>query len=322
MILAGIDIGTNAIRLLVADVGDDHHRTLLASRTVARLGEDLDRTGRLSPAAQERALSVLCGFAERLAHLHPAGTAVVGTSALRRASNAPEFVAAVKTRCGFDLAVISGEEEARLTLIGVRRALGRGGAGTDDLSASGVVTDIGGGSTELIVLRNGRVADVASYHLGAVYLTERCIVHDPPHAAELERIRSEVRTELDAWERERLLPLGIKAGDAGLLAGTAGTVTTLAAMDLRLTTYDQGRINGHRLNRASLDRIVDDLGRRSVTERRNLPGLERGREDIILAGAIIAQELMDRCRADAMLVSDWGLREGLLFDRYDKERRT
>ena len=322
MILAGIDIGTNAIRLLVAEIGGTTFRTLHAARTITRLGEDLDRTGVLSPASQERALAVLSGFRGIIARFRPARTVAVGTSALRKAANTAGFVSSVKDRCGLDIEVISGEEEARFTLLGVRRALGRGGAGRGDPLATSVVTDIGGGSTELIVTRAGTVEDAASYHLGAVYLTERCLRHDPPHPAELDLLRAQVRQDLDAWERERLRPRGMAAAETGVLAGTAGTVTTLAAMDLQLRAYDQDRINGHRLARRALDRIVEDLAQRSVSGRRGLPGLEQGREDIILAGAVICQELMERCKADEMLVSDWSLREGLLFDLSDSLREA
>jgi exopolyphosphatase/guanosine-5'-triphosphate,3'-diphosphate pyrophosphatase len=319
MILAGIDIGTNAIRLLVADIGESSLHALHAARTVTRLGEGLDRSGILSEASQARALGVLCGFRDVIRRFGPARTVAVGTSALRQASNAGTFIAMVKERCGIDLTVISGVEEARLTLSGVRRALARR-AETRDPLADSVVTDIGGGSTELIVTRQGKAADEASCPLGAVLLTERYLKHDPPLAAELGELRCDVRQELNAWERDRLRPLGLTAAGIGILAGTAGTVTTLAGMDLGLTAHDPDRINGHRLMRSSLDGIVRELGSRSSIERRNLPGLERGREDIILAGAIIAQELMERCGAEEMLVSDWGLREGLLFDRYEMER--
>jgi exopolyphosphatase/guanosine-5'-triphosphate,3'-diphosphate pyrophosphatase len=210
--------------------------------------------------------------------------------------------------------VISGQEEARLTLLGVRRALSAGLQGTNDPLADALAVDIGGGSTECIVTKEGTVVSDASLDLGAVYLTERFLKHAPPPAEDLRELRRSIGTVLDAWEAEHLRPLGLTAASQDALAGTAGTVTTLAAMAQKLTRYVPERINGYHLTRPALDGIVEELSRATVEERRNMPGLERGREDIILAGAVIAQEIMERCGRAEMLVSDWGLREGIVFD--------
>lgn len=316
MILAGIDIGTNATRLLIADIDETDQRTLHAARVITRLGQDLDRTGVLSPEARERTVRTLGEFAARMARFPVQAAAVVGTSALRRAANAAEFTGEVQERTGLRLSIISGAEEARLTLEGSRRALsGDPGTGNDPLG-NAVVADIGGGSTELIVTREGEVRSYASLELGAVYLTERYLAADPPAAGEILSLRHHVSAALDAWEREQVRRHGTPLAETGVLTGTAGTVTTLASMDLRLDRYDPGRINGHRLSRRALNAMVDALGRASLQERRHTAGLERGREDIIFAGAVIAQELMARSGKGVMLVSDWGLREGIVFDLY------
>ena len=317
MILAGIDIGTNTIRLLVTKTSDTSHQELYSGRTITRLGQGLDRTGVLAPEAQERTLKALEEFAAIITNHSVDRTAAVGTSALRNAANAAEFIAGAKQRAGISITVINGEEEARLTLAGVRRALSRGNnAGADPL-ASALVIDIGGGSTELIVTRQGNIAYLESLPLGAVYLTERFVHYDPPSKDELDNLRKAVARELDALHAKHIRPASLAT-----CAGTAGTITTLAAMDQELKEYDPDRINGYALSRASLDSMVAMLSVTTLDERRTIAGLEHGREDIILAGAIIAQEIMDRCSTRTMLVSDWGLREGIVFDLYEKMRNT
>jgi exopolyphosphatase/guanosine-5'-triphosphate,3'-diphosphate pyrophosphatase len=322
MILAGIDIGTNTIRLLVTATSDSSHQELYSGRTITRLGQGLDRTGALAPDAQERTLKALEEFAAIIAGHSVERTSAVGTSALRNAANAAEFIAGAKQRAGIDITVISGEEEAQLTLLGVRRALSPVSSAGEDPLASALVIDIGGGSTELIVTRQGNIASMESLPLGAVYLTERFVQHDPPIIDERDALRGAVRAELNGWEYGSLKKAGIRPTDFATCAGTAGTVTTLAAMDQKLTEYDPRRINGCVLSRSSLDSMVAKLSVTTLDARKRITGLEHGREDIILAGAIIAQEIMDRCGTREMLVSDWGLREGIVFDLYEKMRKT
>lgn len=320
MILAGIDIGTHTIRLLVTETSDTTHRELYSGRTITRLGQELDRTGMLAPEAQERSLKALEEFSGVIGRHAVDRIAAVGTSALRNAANAPEFIAAARKRAGINISVITGDDEAKLTLLGVSRALSRGKRGEEDPLASALVIDIGGGSTELITTGHGTVQTMTSIPLGAVYLTERFLRSDPPLRDEMDSLRRVVRNELDAWERETLQRRDVRSSSFATLAGTAGTVTTLAAMDQALAGYDPARINGYTLTRSSLDRLVNLLSVSTLDARRTIAGLEAGREDIILAGAVIAQELMGRCGARQMLVSDWGLREGIVFDLYEKNR--
>ncbi len=311
MILAGIDIGANAARLLIADITNNELRTVHAAREVTRLGRDLDRTGMLAPGPQDRTLEALLRFRAAIARYPVARTRAVGTSALRRAANAAEFVRRVRERTGLELSIISGIDEARLTLSGVRSGLAAAGSG--DLLADALVADIGGGSTELILTRSGRIASEESLELGAVYLTERFLRSDPPLPQEIDGLRAAVAGELGRWEA-RLRAAGLELKAPETLAATAGTAATLAAMAQGLTRHDPDRINGYRLRDAALDSIIDLLGRTASADRLRLPGLDQGREDIILAGALITRALMERCRCREMLVSDRGLREGILFD--------
>jgi exopolyphosphatase/guanosine-5'-triphosphate,3'-diphosphate pyrophosphatase len=179
MILAGIDIGTNTIRMLVADTSETTHRELYSGRTITRLGQELDRTGMLAPEAQERSLKAIEAFSLVFKRYSVDHISAVGTSALRNAANAAEFITAVRNRTGIEVAVITGDDEARLTLLGVRRALSGGKKGEEDPLASALVIDIGGGSTELIATVQGKVETMMSIPLGAVYLTERFLKNDP-----------------------------------------------------------------------------------------------------------------------------------------------
>ena len=298
MILAGIDIGTNTLRLLIAEISGSTLRILHSARTITRLGEMLDRTGLLSEAARQRSLQALNAFARDIWSLHPAAVCAVGTSALRDAGNAQEFVDEVREKSGLDVRVISGQEEARLTLLGVSRSL---------TVKPAVVIDIGGGSTEIVIV--SRSIEI-SLPLGAVYLTDRFIKRDPPLPDDLRHLRQEIRAILESG---RLVPAG-----PGELIGTAGTITTLAAINQALVTYDPDRITGHILSREAVQKMVFRLSRTPLAERSVIPGLEPGREDIILAGAIVAEESMMYFGYERMIVSDWGLREGILFDLYDR----
>jgi len=312
MILAGIDIGTNTLRLLVAETGPDSFHEIYADRKITRLGQELDRSGMLTREAEERSLAVLRDFAENIRRHAALHTAAIGTSALRTASNTAQFIEEVHKRTGLDIRVISGEEEARLTLVGVSRTLkGIGGSQSDALE-SALVIDIGGGSTEIIMTHPARAATMASLPLGAVYLTDRYVKSDPPKPAEIALLRRAVRDNLEQCSST------VVSGPAKTLVGTAGTITTLAAMDLKLAEYDPGKINGHVLSRETVNVIVQQLSVSTLKQRRSLPGLETGREDIILAGAVVTGEIMARFGFSMMLVSDWGLREGIVLDLYDR----
>ncbi len=312
MILAGIDIGTNTLRLLIAETRHGSFHEIYADRRVTRLGQDLDRSGMLTCDAEDRALKALGDFAENIRRYSALHTAAIGTSAFRNASNAAPFIEKVKTRTGIDIRVITGEEEARLTLAGVVRAVkGFGGLHRDALD-SAIVVDIGGGSTEIIETHPAEETITVSLPLGAVYLTDRYIKSDPPVPTEMALLRRAVKDIL-GQHKDIMQP-----GPGKAFIGTAGTITTLAAMDLRLSEYDPRKINGHTLSRETVDEIVRTLAASTLKERRSIPGLEKGREDIILAGAVATQEIMERSGFTSMLVSDWGLREGIVLDLYDR----
>jgi exopolyphosphatase/guanosine-5'-triphosphate,3'-diphosphate pyrophosphatase len=312
MILAGIDIGTNTLRLLIAEIGPSTYREIRSERRITRLGLELDRTGLLSRKDRERSLVALAEFSELIKQHAVLHVAAVGTSALRNAANSREFLDEAKQRTGIDIRVITGREEARLALRGVALMLRDTGRGSADPLASAVIIDIGGGSTEIIVTHPKGEPDAMSLPLGAVYLTERFIQHDPPTGDEINRLRRSVREGL-ASQRDLFHP-----DPARIFVGTAGTITTLAAVNQGLAEYDPEKINRFVMTRKFIDDIILKLGSLTLEQRRAIRGLEPGREDIILAGAIVAQEIMESFLSTSMLVSDWGLREGIVFDLYDK----
>jgi exopolyphosphatase/guanosine-5'-triphosphate,3'-diphosphate pyrophosphatase len=313
MILAGIDIGTNTLRLLVAETGPDSFHEIYAERTITRLGQDLDLSGKLTREAEERSLKVLKSFAEKIRAHTALHTAAIGTSALRNASNSEAFIHAVKINTGIDITVVSGKEEARLTWLGVARMLSGSGALKKLLSpAPLMVIDIGGGSTEIMMTRPGEAPVSVSLPLGAVYLTEQCVQHDPPTTDELAVLRGMVRERLDRFEGT------IQPAPDSTVIGTAGTITTLAAIDQGMTVYDPERITRFVLTGRRIEAMIATLSTSTIAERRKIPGLEPGREDIIPAGAIILQEIMRRFGYTSLLVSDWGLREGIVLDLYER----
>lgn len=311
MILAGVDIGTNTLRLLIADVNEGTFQQVFSDRIITRLGQNLDRSGVLAPEAMERSVSALVGFAGEIRNCQVAGTMMVGTSALRNAANSRQFLDEVKQRTGFDITVIHGHEEGRLTLRGVSHALNAAKSDIDLLSSS-MVIDTGGGSTEVLLMKREGTLMTASLPLGAVYLTEKYLQNDPVADRELEELRSAIRMQL----QEGLARYEPDA--SSILVGTAGTITTLAAMELGMSEYDPEKINRTVLTREKLDDRIRQLSAMTSVERMNIRGLEQGREDIILAGAVVVQEIMSRYGFTSLVVSEFGLREGILLDLYDK----
>jgi exopolyphosphatase/guanosine-5'-triphosphate,3'-diphosphate pyrophosphatase len=229
------------------------------------------------------------------------GRAVVATSAVRDAGNRSEFVARVARETGLTVEVISGDEEARRTIRGIRSGLPAGVTGI-------LALDIGGGSTEFILDRPGQEPVVRSIDIGVVRLSERILHHDPPTTEEIQQAREWVRQEIERTVADMPSRAGLT------FVGTAGTITSLAAMALKLPSYQPARIHNYRL---SIDVIVDlerQLLSRTRAARVGLPGLEKNREDVIAAGAVIIRKVMETLEEKVCLVSDLGLREGVLLE--------
>jgi exopolyphosphatase / guanosine-5'-triphosphate,3'-diphosphate pyrophosphatase len=306
MRLATIDLGTNTVRLLVADAvpGAAAWKPIEQDQRVTRLGEGLAATGYLGDGPAERTAAAVREYVARATAAGADRILIVATSAVREARNGGEFAAALRTSTGQPVSVITGAEEARLTLRGIMHGL----AGAP---ATFVTFDIGGGSTEYVLARDGQVSASVSLRLGVVPLTERFAFPDRVDADRYATLTAHVRTQLSAE-----LPAAIR--DAAVpLVGTAGTVTTLAALDLGLTAYDARRVHGHRLHADAVERWRHRLGALPVRERAALPCLEPGRADLIIPGIVIVIESMRCLGALELTVSEYGLREGILADALD-----
>ena len=301
-VYAAIDVGTNTLRLLVAEAASaDHFTVLHEEQTIARLGEGLMPSRLLQDAPSRRSLTVLRGFAEVARRFKALHVAAVATSAVREASNREEFVAAVLRESGLSIQVIDGSEEARLTMLGVRHGLRLG-------SNRVLAMDIGGGSTEFILAKGEAIEAIVSTGLGVVKLTEAHLKSDPPTPGELEAVERVVADRIGRLRAE------LPDLDGTALIGTAGTPTTLAAIDLGLTVYTPARVDGHRLSMTRTRQLLHALATRPLVERSKIPLLEPGRADLIVAGTTLVVTVMGTLGYDEFMVSDSGLREGILLD--------
>jgi exopolyphosphatase/guanosine-5'-triphosphate,3'-diphosphate pyrophosphatase len=297
MRVAAIDIGTNTVLLLVAEMRDGRLVAVEEHATITRLGQGVDKTRQLAPEAVERTNACLDRYADIVRRLGATKIDVVGTSAMRDAGGGEAVRAHVKARFGVEARAISGDEEARLTFAGALSGLTLPGERV-------VVFDIGGGSTEVVDgdRTTRAIAFAHSYDVGSVRLTERHIRSDPPSEAEQEAV---ARAASDAFAS---VPTSVRGAP---LVGIAGTVTTLAAVSLGMATYDGSRVHGHALTVAELERVVTMLARAPLEERRTIAGLEPKRADVIVAGGLVALALLRHVDAASLIVSDRGVRWGL-----------
>ncbi len=302
LVLAGIDIGTLTCRLLIARVAKtDKLEEIRSDRRILRLGQGVDRDRVLRVDAMDRVLVTLREWRTIIDCHQVDATTVVATSAVRDAKNRDEFLDRVKREAGFEVELITGEEEARRTMLGIRSGLP---VGVTDMLA----LDIGGGSTEFILDRPGQPSIVRSIDVGVVRLTERFLHHDPPSD-------DEVRAACELVERDtKSAVAGMGKLESATFVGTAGTITTLAAMAQQLPAYEPARIHNYRLKLVTVRNLQGDLLSHTKAQRRGMPGLEAGREDVILAGTLILRIVMETFEISECLVSDFGLREGVLLD--------
>jgi exopolyphosphatase / guanosine-5'-triphosphate,3'-diphosphate pyrophosphatase len=302
MRLAGVDIGTLTCRLLIADLHPGGRLMEVCSeRRILRLGEGVDQTKRLSAVAMDRVLQCLKEWRELIDASHVDAAGAVATSAVRDAANRDEFLDRVKREVGFEVELISGEEEARRTMLGIRSGL------PPDVTNM-LALDIGGGSTEFILDRPGQPPIVRSIDIGVVRLCERLLRHDPPTDGEVQQARAWVAREAKATVAD------MSNYQIATFVGTAGTITSLAAMAQKLPSYEPARIHNYTLNLGTIRDLEQTLLCRKKVDRVGLPGLEKGREEVIAAGAIIIRTIMETLGFSVVLVSDFGLREGVLIE--------
>lgn len=299
--LAGIDIGTLTCRLLIADLPvDGHLKELRSERRILRLGEGVDQSNGLKREAMDRVLACLREWRDVIDGYHVDASTAVATSAVRDAANRQEFLDRVFVETGMEVEILTGDEEAQRTLLGIRSNLPCG-------TATVLAVDIGGGSTEFILDRRDQPPTVRSIDIGVVRLCERLLHHDPPTAGEIQQAREWVRRETEA------AAAGMPGSVERTFVGTAGTITSLAAMAQQLPSYEPARIHNYRLTLETIAGLEQQLLGRSKAARVGLPGLERNREDVIAAGVLMMRTIMETLGEQECLVSDLGLREGVLL---------
>jgi exopolyphosphatase/guanosine-5'-triphosphate,3'-diphosphate pyrophosphatase len=298
---AVIDVGTNSVKFNISERREDGTwRTVVDRAEITRLGEGLQETGEINSDAMERTVSAIGAMAADAQDNGVTAIEAVGTMGMRTAGNSDQFIDAVQQRCGVRIEVIPGEEEGRLAYLAVKSGLGLA-------EGSLVIFDTGGGSTQFTFGRGASVEERFSLNVGAVRFTEEYGLGGMVSPAQL-------RTALDAIAAD-LARLGTgRSPDA--LVGMGGAITNIAAVKHGLASYDPDIVQGSVLERAEIERQIELYRSRSLDARREIVGLQPKRADVILAGACIVMTVMDKLSKDEISVSDRGLRQGLLIDRF------
>ncbi|MFD9322166.1 exopolyphosphatase [Streptomyces sp. NPDC057456] len=307
--VAAVDCGTNSIRLLVADADPETGELVDLDRrmTIVRLGQGVDRTGRLAPEALERTFAACREYAAAIKEYGAQRLRFVATSASRDAENRDEFVRGVLDILGVEPEVITGDQEAEFSFNGATKEL----KGRADLAKPFLVVDIGGGSTEFVV-GDDRVRAARSVDVGCVRMTERHLVvdgkvTDPPTAGQIAAMRADIEAALDL--AERTVPLR----EAHTLVGLAGSVTTVAAIALGLDAYDSTKIHHARIGVDRVRSISDDLLEATHAQRAAYPAMHPGRVDVIAAGALVLLAIMERIGAEEVVVSEHDILDGIAW---------
>lgn len=304
MRVGAIDIGSNSVRLLVAEIPDAEPwgpdlETVARAGEACRLGKGLHETGRVDDELVERAATIVAEFLRRARSLGARHVVAAATAALRRASNGAAAAERISEVAGVPVRILSEADESRLVYRSVVMGLGQGVRGSQS-----VVFDLGGGSTEIACGVGERLGRWTSLPFGAVTLTERLASADPPTSEQLATSRAWVRDEL--MRGCALFPERI-----AVLAGVGGTITVLAALDAGMMTYDPSQLEGAYVPRERALALIDQLVRSTQAERRAMPIMGEGRADIVGTGALVVEGLLERFQAPGLLCSTQGLRYGL-----------
>uniref|UniRef100_A0A7V4LCG7 Ppx/GppA phosphatase N-terminal domain-containing protein n=1 Tax=Desulfobacca acetoxidans TaxID=60893 RepID=A0A7V4LCG7_9BACT len=306
--IAAVDLGSLTVRLAVAEIlAPGAYRLLCQRREITALGEGVSVTGLLSPEAQGRTLEALAGFAREMTALGATTGLGVATQAVRQAGNGREFLETAGRVLNLPVRLLSPEEEARLTLRGVLSVLAPAHRQAHPL----VVFDVGGGSSEFILLRTGAEPVFAGLPLGVLSLSRAHPLGDPPAAEQLAALRGHLHQELAAFYRRDLAP---HLKGTPTLVGTAGAVTTLAAMAQKLAVYDPQKVNNYILTKDHTAALAEELAALPEADRALLPGLEPAKAGVMVAGAFLILEILAIFSKEWVVVVDAGLLEGVLAE--------
>jgi len=302
---AAVDLGSLTVRLAVAErVGPGRFRVLRHCREVTGLGQGLVQRGTLDEAAMARTMKALGGFVREMEAFGVEAVQVVATHAVRQASNREEFLRRLNETLGLQVQVLSPEEEARLSLRGVLSALD-----PKFLEEPVAVFDVGGGSTEMALICPGREPEFASLPLGVLTLSQARPLGDPPVPDRVAALKEELRAELSRFYRGHISP---HLDAPPRLVGTAGAVTTLAALALEMREYDPQRVNNLVLSSEQVAALTEVLSLLTEAKRARLPGMEPAKAGVMVAGALIVQTILEVFQQDSLVVIDAGLLEGVL----------
>jgi exopolyphosphatase/guanosine-5'-triphosphate,3'-diphosphate pyrophosphatase len=310
--LAAVDIGSNSVRLKIARLQGGRLKEVHEDREVTRLGEGVFSGGLLSPESMSKTVDVLRRFHRATQEWGTDTVRVVATAALRDARNSRAFLEWVRSTTGWTVEIISGLEEARLIHLGI--------VSSSRINANPVLlVDLGGGSCELTLSRKGQIVETVSLPLGAVRLTNEFLSHDPPRKGELERMRGFVAREMGRIQ-DRIRSARVRA-----VIATSGTAAALAAVSSHLSRKRKQKSSVKAVTREMMHRVVKQITRMPLEQRRKVPGIGPRRAEIINAGAVVYGELLDRCHLSGFRYSPLGLRDGILAQmaaEYDRSTRS
>ena len=304
--VAAIDCGTNSIRLLVADVAGGHLDDIVRRMEIVRLGEGVDRTGRLSDAALSRTFGALEDYAAQIGSLQADRVRMVATSATRDAANRDVFVDGVVERLGVPPEVVTGSEEAALSFRGATGDL----LGAD-VPAPYLVCDIGGGSTEFVLGDSSGVCASRSVDIGCVRLTERHLHDDPPTTRQIADARRDIEHAMDTVSGD------VQLTEAASLIGLAGSVTTVTAIALGLQEYDANRIHHARISASAVHEVTERLLAMTRTQRAAIGVMHPGRVDVIGAGALVLDTIVQRLGFHDVIASEHDILDGIALSAAD-----
>ncbi|MBZ4672056.1 MAG: Ppx/GppA phosphatase [Deferribacteraceae bacterium] len=296
MICGAVDIGSNTLRLIVAEVSKGKIKNIVyEQRYIIRLAEGIKQFGKISEAAEKRLTDALFHIKDSLNQFGDINVKFVGTSALREASNGEEIINNIYKNMGIKIEIITSEKEAELMFRGVSATL-------DLKDNKALLFDIGGGSTEYIAVDKGNIVDCKSFDMGVVKLADKYNFREVVSEGIFKQLFEEIETIISH----------VPDIEFEILVGTAGTATTLAAIDMKLANYDYRKVNGYKIQYKRVKEIFDNLCSMTIDERENVVGLEKGRGDLIIPGAAIVIKTMEHFKLNEIIISDFGLREGLV----------